>query len=240
MKLEVFAHRHATILTLGSAIPWGGISKDVFTDTAATALLQHGLEPTLLRRLLLPSLENNEGFQQVLWHPNDWGNTRADGIVLSVAGQSMAAAVRDCTSLVVVTEQGLVGYGHCHRAGLVPDNAGNNVVSNLLAELSQNEPVTQKWQAYLLMGICGNCFEHTADHAHVAQLRFISPDCIRPVRPGLVGVDIPCFVRDQLVMSGFTAANVHHDRVCTHEDPLYGSKRRNRTGRHNLVIVSKH
>lgn len=239
MKPTITKTERVAVLLAGRAIPWGKLHVRALPN-AKEMLEELSVSSVLLQHLVLPNDLESRGYQLVAHHPNKPGETHADGLILNQSGQAMTAATRDCISVIIVTADGNIGYLHGHRAGMVPNVSGHNLVDNLLFHLTKQEPVTSHWEAYLLGGICGDCFTHDPQHDHLSKLESISPNALTERADGTIGINLPKLIGEQLWRAGFSKEKIMHDGVCTFSDPRFGSKRREQEGPHNQIVVYKY
>ena len=147
-----------------------------------------------------------------------------DALITTTKGISLAVMVADCIPLLLISQEAVAAV-HVGRAGLL-----NKVAVKALHHMRTLGAI--KVHAVLGPSICGKCYEvpfHMqqdviADH----------PRALSTTHQGTPGLDLPAGL-----IADLTAEGVSYEAsvICTKEDPLYYSHRRdNPTGRFAGVV----
>jgi hypothetical protein len=147
-----------------------------------------------------------------------------DALITTTKGISLAVMVADCIPLLLISPEAVAAV-HVGRAGLV-----NKVAIKALHHMRALGAI----QVHAILGpsICGKCYEVPlqmqqdviADH----------PRALSTTHQGTPGLDLPAGL-----IADLTAEGVSYEAsvICTKEDPLYYSHRRdNPTGRFAGVV----
>ena len=147
-----------------------------------------------------------------------------DALITRTKGVSLAVMVADCIPLLLISQEAVAAV-HVGRAGLV-----NKVAIKALHHMRALGAI----QVHAILGpsICGKCYEVPlqmqqdviADH----------PRALSTTHQGTPGLDLPAGL-----IADLTAEGVSYEAsvICTKEDPLYYSHRRdNPTGRFAGVV----
>ena len=148
-----------------------------------------------------------------------------DGLITKSSKVSLAVMVADCIPLLLVSKE-VVGAIHVGRAGLV-----NRIALKAIQMMRSLGAI--EIHAVLGPSICGSCYEVPfqmqqdviADH----------PRAFATTGKGTPGLDLPKALIADLIAAGVT---YEASPICTMEDPLYFSHRRdNPTGRFAGVVT---
>ena len=147
-----------------------------------------------------------------------------DALITTTKGISLAVMVADCIPLLLISQEAVAAV-HVGRVGLV-----NKVAIKALHHMRALGAI--EVHAILGPSICGRCYEVPlqmqqdviADH----------PRALSTTHQGTPGLDLPAGLIADLIAEGVSyEASV----ICTKEDPLYYSHRRdNPTGRFAGVV----
>ena len=147
-----------------------------------------------------------------------------DALITTTKGISLAVMVADCIPLLLISQE-VVAAVHVGRAGLV-----NRVAIKALHQMRSLGAI--EVHAILGPSICGKCYEVPFD----MQQEVIAehPRAFSTTRHGTPALDLPAGLIAELTSEGVSyEASV----ICTQEDPLYYSHRRdNPTGRFAGVV----
>lgn len=147
-----------------------------------------------------------------------------DALITTTKGISLAVMVADCISLLLISQE-VVAAVHVGRAGLV-----KRVASKALHQMRSLGAI--EVHAILGPSICGKCYEVPFDMQQdvIAE----HPQAFSTTRHGTPALDLPAGLIAELTSEGVSyEASV----ICTQEDPLYYSHRRdNPTGRFAGVV----
>ena len=148
-----------------------------------------------------------------------------DALITATAGISLAVMVADCIPLLLISQKAVAAV-HVGRAGLV-----NNVAIKVLEQM-RNLGANQI-HAILGPSICGKCYEVPLKmQQEVASTHPASVSSTYQATPSL---DLPAGLIAELIKQGVT---YEASPICTMEDPLYYSHRRdNPTGRFVGVVA---
>jgi YfiH family protein len=147
-----------------------------------------------------------------------------DAMVTTTAGISLVVMVADCIPLLLISKKAVAAV-HVGRAGLI-----NKVAIKALNEMKELGAIDV--HAILGPSICGRCYEVPlkmqqeviADH----------PAALSTTRIGTPALDLSAALVAELVAEG---VSYEASPICTMEDPLYYSYRRdNQTGRFAGVV----
>jgi len=147
-----------------------------------------------------------------------------DALITTTKGISLAVMVADCIPLLLVSQE-VVAAVHVGRAGLV-----NKVAIKALHQMRTLGAV--EVHAILGPSICGSCYEVPFDlqQAVIAD----HPRAFSTTRQGTPALNLPAGLIATLTVEG---VSYEASPICTKEDPLYYSHRRdNPTGRFVGVI----
>ena len=147
-----------------------------------------------------------------------------DALITTTKGISLAVMVADCIPLLLVSKEAVAAV-HVGRAGLV-----NKIAVKVLHQMRTLGAI--EVHAILGPSICGKCYEVPfemqqdviADH----------PRAFSTTHQGTPGLDLPAGL-----IADLTAEGVSYEAspICTKEDPIYFSHRRdNPTGRFAGVV----
>ena len=147
-----------------------------------------------------------------------------DALITTTKGISLAVMVADCIPLLLISQE-VVAAVHVGRAGLV-----KRVASKALHQMRSLGAI--EVHAILGPSICGKCYEVPFDMQQdvIAE----HPQAFSTTRHGTPALDLPAGLIAELTSEGVSyEASV----ICTQEDPLYYSHRRdNPTGRFAGVV----
>ena len=147
-----------------------------------------------------------------------------DALITTTKGISLAVMVADCIPLLLISQEAVAAV-HVGRAGLL-----NKVAIKALHHMRNLGSI--EVHAILGPSICGKCYEVPfqmqqdviADH----------PRAFSTTHQGTPGLDLPAGLIADLTAEGVT---YEASLICTKEDPLYYSHRRdNPTGRFAGVV----
>jgi YfiH family protein len=147
-----------------------------------------------------------------------------DAMITTTAGVSLVVMVADCIPLLLISKEAVAAV-HVGRAGLI-----NKVAIKALKEM--RELGALDIHAILGPSICGKCYEVPEK----MQLDVVAdhPEALSTTRNGTPALDLPAALIADLVAQGLS---YEASPICTMEDPLYYSYRRdNRTGRFAGVV----
>lgn len=147
-----------------------------------------------------------------------------DALITSKRGISLAVMVADCIPLLLISQEAVAAV-HVGRAGLL-----NKVAIKALHHMRALGAI--EVHAILGPSICGKCYEVPFEMQQdvIAE----HPRAFSTTHHGTPGLDLPAGLIAQL-----TAEEVSYEAIsiCTKEDPLYYSHRRdNPTGRFAGVV----
>jgi YfiH family protein len=147
-----------------------------------------------------------------------------DALITTTKGISLAVMVADCIPLLLTSEEAVAAV-HVGRAGLV-----NKVAIKAL----QHMRILGAKNVHAILGpsICGKCYEVPLQMQHdvVAD----HPRAFSTTHQGSSGLDLPAGLIADLAAEG---VSYEASMICTKEDPLYYSHRRdNPTGRFAGVV----
>ena len=149
---------------------------------------------------------------------------RCDAMVTTTAGISLVVMVADCIPLLLISKKAVAAV-HVGRAGLT-----NKVAIKALNVMNEQGAVDV--HAILGPSICGSCYEVplTMQQDVIAD----HPKALSTTRSGTPALDLSAALIAELVAQG---VSYEASPVCTLEDPLYYSYRRdNQTGRFAGVV----
>ena len=147
-----------------------------------------------------------------------------DGMVTTTAGISLVVMVADCIPLLLISKKAVAAV-HVGRAGLT-----NKVAIKALNVMNEQGAVDV--HAILGPSICGSCYEVplTMQQDVIAD----HPKALSTTRSGTPALDLSAALIAELVAQG---VSYEASPICTLEDPLYYSYRRdNQTGRFAGVV----
>lgn len=147
-----------------------------------------------------------------------------DAMVTTTAGISLVVMVADCIPLLLISKKAVAAV-HVGRAGLT-----NKVAIKALNVM--NEQGALDVHAILGPSICGSCYEVplTMQQDVIAD----HPKALSTTRSGTPALDLSAALIAELVAQG---VSYEASPICTLEDPLYYSYRRdNQTGRFAGVV----
>jgi YfiH family protein len=147
-----------------------------------------------------------------------------DALITTTAGVSLAVMVADCIPLLLISEK-VVAAVHVGRAGLV-----NKVAIKTLEQMRALGAIDI--HAILGPSICGRCYEVPL---HMQQeVVATHPASLSTTSKETPALDLPAGLIAELIAQGLT---YEASPICTQEDPLYYSHRRdNPTGRFAGVV----
>jgi YfiH family protein len=147
-----------------------------------------------------------------------------DALITTTAGVSLAVMVADCIPLLLISEK-VVAAVHVGRAGLV-----NKVAIKTLEQMRALGAINI--HAILGPSICGRCYEVPLQMQQ--EVVATHPASLSTTSKGTPALDLPAGLIEELITQGLT---YEASPICTHEDPLYYSHRRdNPTGRFAGVV----
>lgn len=147
-----------------------------------------------------------------------------DALITTTAGVSLAVMVADCIPLLLISEK-VVAAVHVGRAGLV-----NKVAIKTLEQMRALGAIDI--HAILGPSICGRCYEVPLQMQQ--EVVAIHPASLSTTSKGTPALDLPAGLIAELIAQGLT---FEASPICTQEDPLYYSHRRdNPTGRFAGVV----
>ena len=147
-----------------------------------------------------------------------------DALITTTAGVSLAVMVADCIPLLLISEK-VVAAVHVGRAGLV-----NNVAIKTLEQMRALGAINI--HAILGPSICGRCYEVPLQMQQ--EVVATHPASLSTTSKGTPSLDLPAGLIAELIAQGLT---YEASPICTQEDPLYYSHRRdNPTGRFAGVV----
>jgi len=147
-----------------------------------------------------------------------------DGLITTTKGISLAVMVADCIPLLLISQEAVAAV-HVGRAGLV-----NRVAIKALHQMRSLGAI--EVHAILGPSICGTCYEvpFQMQQDVIAE----HPRAFSTTRHGTPALDLPAGL-----IADLTAEGVSYEAsvICTQEDPLYYSHRKeNPTGRFAGVV----
>jgi len=147
-----------------------------------------------------------------------------DALITTTAGVSLAVMVADCIPLLLISEK-VVAAVHVGRAGLV-----NNVAIKTIEKMRALGAIDI--HAILGPSICGKCYEVPLQMQQ--EVVATHPASLSTTSKGTPALDLPAGLIAELIAQGLT---YEASPICTQEDPLYYSHRRdNPTGRFAGVV----
>ena len=147
-----------------------------------------------------------------------------DALITTTAGVSLAVMVADCIPLLLISEK-VVAAVHVGRAGLV-----NKVAIKTLEQMRALGAIDI--HAILGPSICGRCYEVPLQMQQ--EVVATHPASLSITSKGTPALDLPAGLIAELIAQGLT---FEASPICTQEDPLYYSHRRdNPTGRFAGVV----
>jgi YfiH family protein len=147
-----------------------------------------------------------------------------DALITTTAGVSLAVMVADCIPLLLISEK-VVAAVHVGRAGLV-----NNVAIKTLEQMRALGAIDI--HAILGPSICGRCYEVPLQMQQ--EVVATHPASLSTTSKGTPALDLPAGLIAELIAQDLT---FEASPICTQEDPLYYSHRRdNPTGRFAGVV----
>ena len=147
-----------------------------------------------------------------------------DAMVTTIPGISLVVMVADCIPLLLISEKAVAAV-HVGRAGLTNKVAIKAL--NVMKELGAIDV-----HAILGPSICGRCYEVPLK----MQQEVITdhPEALSTTRIGTPALDLSAALIGELVAEG---VSYEASSICTMEDPVYYSYRRdNQTGRFAGVV----
>jgi YfiH family protein len=148
-----------------------------------------------------------------------------DALITTTAGISLAVMVADCIPLLLISQKAVAAV-HVGRAGLINDVAVKALEQ--MRNLGAN-------QIHAILGpsICGKCYEVPLKMQQEAASTH--PASLSSTYQGTPSLDLPAGLIAELIKQGVT---YEASPICTMEDPLYYSHRRdNPTGRFAGVVT---
>ena len=147
-----------------------------------------------------------------------------DALITTTAGVSLAVMVADCIPLLLISEK-VVAAVHVGRAGLV-----NKVAIKTIEQMRVLGAINI--HAILGPSICGRCYEVPLQMQQ--EVVATHPASLSTTSKGTPALDLPAGLIAELIAQGLT---YEASPICTQEDPLYYSHRRdNPTGRFAGVV----
>ena len=147
-----------------------------------------------------------------------------DALITTTKGISLAVMVADCIPLLLISKEAVAAV-HVGRAGLV-----NKVAIIALHQMRTLGAI--EVHAILGPSICGSCYEVPFDMQQdvIAE----HPRAFSTTHQGTPGLDLPAGLIADLIAEG---VSYEASPICTKEDPMYFSHRRNNpTGRFAGVV----
>ena len=147
-----------------------------------------------------------------------------DALITTSAGVALAVMVADCIPLLLISEK-VVAAVHVGRAGLV-----NKVAIKAVEQMR----VLGASDIHAILGpsICGKCYEVPLRMQQ--EVVATHPASLSTTYQGTPALDLPAGLIAELIAQGLT---YEASPICTQEDPLYFSHRRdNPTGRFAGVV----
>jgi polyphenol oxidase len=147
-----------------------------------------------------------------------------DALITTSAGVALAVMVADCIPLLLISEK-VVAAVHVGRAGLV-----NKVALKAIEQMR----VLGASDIHAILGpsICGKCYEVPLGMQQ--EVVATHPESLSTTYKGTPALDLPAGLIAELIAQGLT---YEASPICTLEDPLYFSHRRdNPTGRFAGVV----
>ena len=147
-----------------------------------------------------------------------------DALITTSAGVALAVMVADCIPLLLISEK-VVAAVHVGRAGLV-----NKVALKAIEQMR----VLGASDIHAILGpsICGKCYEVPLSMQQ--EVVATHPASLSTTYQGTPALDLPAGLIAELIAQGLT---YEASSICTQEDPLYFSHRRdNPTGRFAGVV----
>ena len=147
-----------------------------------------------------------------------------DALITTSAGVALAVMVADCIPLLLISEK-VVAAVHVGRAGLV-----NKVAIKAVEQMR----VLGASDIHAILGpsICGKCYEVPLGMQQ--EVVATHPASLSTTYQGTPALDLPAGLIAELIAQGLT---YEASPICTQEDPLYFSHRRdNPTGRFAGVV----
>ena len=147
-----------------------------------------------------------------------------DALITTSAGVALAVMVADCIPLLLISEK-VVAAVHVGRAGLV-----NKVALRAIEQMR----VLGASDIHAILGpsICGKCYEVPLGMQQ--EVVATHPASLSTTYKGTPALDLPAGLIAELIAQGLT---YEASPICTQEDPLYFSHRRdNPTGRFAGVV----
>lgn len=147
-----------------------------------------------------------------------------DALITTSAGVALAVMVADCIPLLLISEK-VVAAVHVGRAGLV-----NRVAIKAVEQMR----VLGASDIHAILGpsICGKCYEVPLGMQQ--EVVATHPASLSTSYQGTPALDLPAGLIAELIAQGLT---YEASPICTQEDPLYFSHRRdNPTGRFAGVV----
>ena len=147
-----------------------------------------------------------------------------DALITTSAGVALAVMVADCIPLLLISEK-VVAAVHVGRAGLV-----NKVALRAIEQMR----VLGASDIHAILGpsICGKCYEVPLGMQQ--EVVATHPASLSTTYKGTPALDLPAGLIAELIAQGLT---YEASAICTQEDPLYFSHRRdNPTGRFAGVV----
>ena len=159
----------------------------------------------------------------VVYHVLDEDPT-CDALITTTKGVSLAVMVADCIPLLLISKEAVAAV-HVGRAGLV-----NKIAVKALHQMR----ILGAIEVHAILGpsICGTCYEVPFDmqQAVIAD----HPRAYSTTHHGTPGLDLPAGLVADLIAEG---VSYEASPICTKEDPMYFSHRRNNpTGRFAGVV----
>ena len=147
-----------------------------------------------------------------------------DALITTTAGVSLAVMVADCIPLLLISEK-VVAAVHVGRAGLV-----NKVAIKTIEQMRVLGAINI--HAILGPSICGRCYEIPLQMQQ--EVVATHPASRSTTSKGTPALDLPAGLIAELIAQGL---KYEASPICTQEDPLYYSHRRdNPTGRFAGVV----
>lgn len=210
------------------------------------ALIAKQIGCSLSHVIMPPKDASQPGFQTIIVprlaeHGPDVQVSSVDGMALDPGSLGMIQS-KDCPILVLVnTCTGRTVFAHAGRPAMTSSlecgscyyTVINPAVKNALSEGG----VPDDLRAYIVAGICQDCFEHDGADAdqHLEHFRTFHQEMLTGPRSclDLIGV----IHKELTAMHGIAPEHITHDGLCTRCDGRLASKRGGDTD-HNIVLVA--
>ena len=169
-------------------------------------------------------------------------DVRADGVILTEAGEAVAVLTRDCPSVILASKyHGHVAWLHAGRDSLHGIDTGNpkqSVIHNMLEACMPYWKDPASVFGLISCGIEPECFpnDRYPDILHGLTTMW-GPSVIHDSTQGTL--NLRELVLLQLEAHGIRREHIFHDGLGTFSDPLLASNRAGDTTVHNLIMVTR-